>query len=109
MNAVEAGVPMLLYGVQVVHGDNWITTDQRPVTMNEITRSLPAEEINRVVPVQSADQREIMAQHPARDRIPARVDNEDAKARRPGWSGLALAGSRGQLDDCAFLDFRPVL
>jgi len=33
VKAVKAGIPiMLLYGVQVVHGDNRITTDQRSVT-----------------------------------------------------------------------------
>ena len=63
VNTVEAGIPMLLYSVQVVHRDDWITTDQRPVAMDKITRSLPAKEINRVFPVQSTDQREIVPQH----------------------------------------------
>jgi hypothetical protein len=107
--AVEPGIALLLYGLQIMHGDYRITTDQRPVTMDEIPRFFPAEEIDRVFLVQSVDEGKIVAQHPARYRIPPRIDDKNAKARRPGRPRLAWAGANRQLDDCTFSHCRLVL
>jgi len=41
--------------------------------------------------------------------FPARVDNEDMTARRPGRSGFARTGADGQLDYFPFFGHRPVL
>ena len=36
VEAMEPGIAMLLYGLQIVHGDYRITTDQRPMPLDEI-------------------------------------------------------------------------
>ena len=107
MEAMEARGSTPAHGRQIVHGDNWIPADQRSMTTDELGGFLSAQKIDRVVPVQTADQREVMAQDPARYRIPARIDDEDAKPRRarrlvfPRTRSLPDAGR--QLDDRPFL------
>jgi hypothetical protein len=71
------------------------------VTAHELDGFFAAEHINRVVLLQIADQREILVQNPTRSRIPARIDNEDAKTRCGGKfpilldSGGLRLGERG--------------
>jgi hypothetical protein len=62
------------------------------VTAHELDGFFPAEHIDRVVLLQIADQREILVQNPTRSRIPARIDNEDAKARCGGRFLILLDG-----------------
>src|SRR5215469_7477595 len=92
-----------------MHRDDRITADQRPVTMDEIARFFSAEKIDRVFLVQSADQREVVPQNPARHRIPTRIDDKDTKARWSGRLPLAAMGTRGQLDDRAVANSLRVL
>src|SRR5580704_15186377 len=82
--AVEADSPALPERMHVVHGDNRISADPRSVTAHELDRLFAAEHIDRVVLLQIADQPKILVQDPTRSRIPARIDDEDAKARRGG-------------------------
>jgi hypothetical protein len=107
--AVEPGIAILLYGLQVLHGDYRITTDQRPMPLDEIARFFPAEDIDRIFLVRSVDEGKIVAQHPACYQIPPRIDDKNAKARRPGRLRIARAGARRHLDDCTFFYCRLVL
>src|SRR6516162_6806234 len=101
VEAVKVVTAVLLDRFHVMHRDDRITADQRPVTMNEIARFFSAEKIDRVPLVQSADQREVVPQSSSHHGIPARIDDEDTKARRPGRLLLARAGTGRQLDDGA--------
>ena len=68
---VETGSPALIQSLHVVHGDNRVPTNPRPVTTLELDRLFPAQDIDRIVLLQITDQREILDENPMRCRIPA--------------------------------------
>ena len=98
--AVETGGPSRAESIQVMHGYNWIFTQQfRAVTTDELDRLLPAQDIDPFALLQIMEQPEVLAQDPMRRRIPTSIDDEDLK---PGTSGcwscrLLYVGER--LDD----------
>ena len=79
--AVETTSPALVQRSHVVDGDNRIPADPRSVSAHELDRLFAAEHVDRVVFLQISDQRKILVQDPTRSRIPARIDDEDTKAR----------------------------
>src|ERR1700730_17934642 len=64
-------------------------------------------DIDRIVLLQIAEQREILDKNPMRRRVPARIDDEDVKARCSGrfvrLASRRLPGLGPRLDDVAFL------
>ena len=67
---VETGSPALIQSLHVVHGDDRVPANPRPVTTLELDRLFPAQDIDRIVLLQIADQREILDENPMRRRIP---------------------------------------
>src|SRR5215469_4017733 len=67
---VETGSPALIQSLHVVHGDDRVPANPRPVTTLELNRLFSAQDIDRIVLLQIADQREILDENPMRRRIP---------------------------------------
>ena len=59
---VETGGPAPVQSVHVVHGDDRVPADPRPVLALERDRLFPAQDIDRIILLQVADQREILDQ-----------------------------------------------
>jgi hypothetical protein len=86
---VETGGPALVQSLYVVHCDDRVPTDPRPVTTLQLDRLFPAEDIDWIVFLELADQREILDKNPMRRRVPASIDDEDVKACRSGRSSVS--------------------
>src|SRR5271165_3041656 len=86
--AMETGGPTLFQRSHVVYGDDRITANPRSVAARDLDRFFPAYDINLFVLLQIVKQCEILMQNSVRRRIPARINNEDAKTR----PGRALPG-----------------
>src|SRR6516164_4396155 len=112
---VEVGSPALVHRRQVVHRDGRLPADPLRVVTDELDRLFPAEDVDRVLLLQIPDQSEILLQDFVSRRVPARIDNENAKARcrdfntsgidPPRWR-LGRAGS-GNLSRSARYSRRP--
>jgi hypothetical protein len=104
---VETGGPAPVQSVHVVHGDDRVPADPRPVLALERDRLFPAQDIDRIILLQVADQREILDQNLMRRRVPARIDDKDVKARCGGrlvrLAARRLPGLGLRLDDVAFM------
>jgi hypothetical protein len=104
---VETDSPALVQSLHVVHRNDRIPANSRRVMTLERDRLLPAQDIDRIVLLQIAEQREILDQNPMRRRVPARIDDEDVKARCSGrfvrLASRRLPGLGPRLDDVAFL------
>ena len=57
---VETGSPALVQSLHVVHGDDRVPANPRPVTTLELNRLFPAQDIDRIVLLQITEQREIL-------------------------------------------------
>ena len=67
---VETGSPALIQSLHIVHGDDRVPANPRPVMTLELDLLFPAQDIDRIVLLQIADQREILDKNPMRCRIP---------------------------------------
>src|SRR6516164_5758441 len=79
--AVEICGPALAHRREVMHSDDRLPADPLLVVAYEFDRLVLAEDIDRVVFLQLADQFEIFLQDFVRWRIPARVDDKNTKSR----------------------------
>src|SRR5215813_7463255 len=79
--AMEVGGVGLVHRRQVVHSDDRVPPYSRPVPAHELDGLSLAQDIDRVILLQIADQREIFDEDLMRGRVPARIDDENAKAR----------------------------
>src|SRR5262249_52811594 len=79
--AMEVGGVGLVHRRQVVHSDDRVPPYPRPVPAHELDGLSLAQDIDRVILLQIADQREIFDENLMRRRVPARIDDENAKAR----------------------------
>src|SRR6202040_2182451 len=86
---VETDSPALVQSLHVAHRDDRVPANSRRVMTLERDRLLPAQDIDRIVLLQIADQREILNKNPMLRRVPARIDDEDVKAEALARSGSA--------------------
>jgi hypothetical protein len=88
-----------------VHGDNPILADPLLVLTQVFDRLFLAEEVNRVLFLEVAEQYEIFLQDFVSWRIPAGINDENAKARRAGTLfGFSARGLRRDNNGCSHHD-----